>query len=134
MFPPPPLSILIPAMHSMGGTEFIVVPDGSHWRGEGASREGGQEGTEGQRARPGNNSAQHESKRVRLCTTPLHPTHAHAHAGTRAPPRPPTTPTPPTPHPPPQPPRPPTPTVARQTSCRRKKKALLFVLWLHLIL
>ena len=42
--PPPLLSILIPAMLSMGGTEFIVVPDGSHWRGEGASREGGREG------------------------------------------------------------------------------------------
>ena len=51
MFPPPPLSILIPAMLSMGGTEFIVVPDGSHWRGEGASREGGRGDRRGQRDR-----------------------------------------------------------------------------------
>ena len=49
MVPPPPRSILIPAMLSMGGTEFIVVPDGSHWRGEGASREGGREGGRGDR-------------------------------------------------------------------------------------
>ena len=54
MVPPPPLSILIPAMLSMGGTEFIVVPDGSHWRGrEQAGREGGREGGDrrGQRDR-----------------------------------------------------------------------------------
>ena len=54
--PPPPLSILIPAMRSMGGTGFIFMPDGDHWRGEGASmrdggREGGREEERGQRDR-----------------------------------------------------------------------------------
>ena len=101
--PLPPLSILIPAMHSMGGTGFISMLDGDHWRGEGAGMREGGRGTRGDRGTETKDPTKHhESKRVRLCTTPLpqpSPTYVQwCMQAPRAPPPRPPTPTPTYPH------------------------------------
>ena len=129
MSPPPPLSILIPAMHSMGGTGFISMLDGDHWRGEGASmRDGGREGgrTRGDRGTETKDpTTHHESKRSEVVhhPPPPQPTPMCMQAPGHPPKTPPQNPPPPTHPPPPDPPPrpPPTPIMAKQTSYRRKK-------------
>ena len=123
--PPPPLSILIPAMHSMGGTGFISMLDGDHWRGEGASmRDGGREGgrKRGDRGTETKDpTTHHESKRSEVVhhPPPPQPTPMCMQAPGHPPKPPPPPPHPPPPDPPPRPP--PTPIMAKQTSYRRKK-------------